>query len=68
MGAIEQTGKVASGVVDGLKQQPLALALVVVNVLYLAAGGWFLSSIGDRAAHRDTLIEKLAARECPRGE
>jgi len=30
--------RVARGVVDGLKAHPLALALIVINVLYLAFG------------------------------
>jgi len=36
MGAIEEGGKVATSVVDSMKAQPLALAVIVVNVLFLA--------------------------------
>lgn len=56
--------KVAAEVVGGLKGSPLALALVVINVMYLAAGGWFLSTVADRAEKRDDILVKLASREC----
>jgi len=36
MGAIEEGGKVATSVVESMKAQPLALAVIVVNVLFLA--------------------------------
>jgi len=35
MGAVEESAKVATTVVDSLKAQPLALAVIVVNVLFL---------------------------------
>ena len=34
-GAIEQTGKVATDVIDSLKAQPATLALVVFNAIFL---------------------------------
>ena len=64
MSIAEQGGKVAVGVVDGLKNQPLALALIVINVLFLAGGLYFLHQLGDlsreqaqsRAALFNTLL------------
>lgn len=35
MGAVEEGGKVASGVVESLKAQPMILALVLFNCLFL---------------------------------
>jgi len=37
---IEEVTKVATGVVDSLKGQPLALALIIINLLYIGAGVW----------------------------
>jgi hypothetical protein len=48
MGALEESGKVASGVVDGLKSQPLALALIVLNVLWLLVVFWTQNENGKR--------------------
>jgi hypothetical protein len=60
---IQATGKVAHTLVEGLKNQPLALPLVVVNVLCLGVVAYVLHEISDRTAARDTLITKLA-QEC----
>lgn len=63
MGAIEEGGKVASGVVESLKAQPLALALLVVNVMFLAFMGWLFSQVATanraRDAQREVLISEL---------
>ena len=48
MGAIEEGVKVAAGTVDALKSQPLALALIVVNIMFLAAGGYVIHAIATR--------------------
>ena len=36
-GAIEEVGKVASGTIEALKNQPLMIALIVLQALVLAA-------------------------------
>ena len=60
---IKATGKVASDVIDGLKAQPLALPLVVVNLLALGLVAFTLNEISKRSEARDGLIIKLA-QEC----
>lgn len=47
---------------DGLKQNPLALALVLVNLLFLAWGVYLMNSFADAAARRDALITSLVER------
>lgn len=64
VGVAAETGKVASGIVDSLKGQPLALSLLVINVLYLLFGAWLLLKVSDRSEARDKMIVQLAAREC----
>lgn len=67
MGAVEEGGKVAGGVVEGLKTQPLALALVVINVLFLLGGGYILHDIADnlkgQQLRKDDLLAQLA-KDC----
>jgi hypothetical protein len=62
----EDLGKAASGTVDALKSQPLALALVVVNVLFLLAGGYFLRDIAQHQSaseqRKDELLADMARR------
>ena len=56
--------KMATSVIEGLKQQgPLALPLVIVNVLCLAVVGYVLYVVAERGEARDLLITKLA-QEC----
>lgn len=47
---------VARGIVESLKGHPLALVLVVVNVLFLAGGAYGLREISASAARRDALL------------
>jgi hypothetical protein len=49
-----------NGVVEGLKSSPLALPLVVVNMLALVLVGYMLWVTAERAAARDALIADLA--------
>ena len=62
MGATE----VATGVIDGLKNSPMSLALIVINVIWLGAAGWFISKINERSEARDQLIVQLVKqKDCP---
>jgi hypothetical protein len=64
---IEQTGKVASGVVEAMKSTPLAIALLVVNVAFLVFATYVLGAVARNASERNhsqiELIGKLVA-EC----
>ena len=56
--------KMATSVIEGLKQQgPLALPLVVVNLLALGLVAYTLHEISKRSEARDVVILKLA-QEC----
>lgn len=62
-GAVEEGAKVASGVVEGLKQQPLSLALVAMNVIFVLFTAWLAYQFNIRTTHqyeiKDQLIERL---------
>ena len=62
-GAIEEGAKVAGGVVEGLKQQPLSLALIVLNLAFIGLTAWLAYNINLRTTHqyevKDALIERL---------
>lgn len=56
--AIEATGRVATDVVSGLKNQPMMLALVVLNVIGIAAAVWFLRELAaDSRATKGELLQ-----------
>ena len=58
---IEKTGKVASEIVASLKDRPLALALVIVNLMFLMITGWVLFSVKESGERRDKLVSDLVA-------
>jgi hypothetical protein len=64
---VSSGGKAAGAAIEALKGQPLALALVIVNVCFLIAAAWFLTYIGGSAREatqrRDALISQLA-KDC----
>jgi hypothetical protein len=53
MGTIEQTGKVATSVIESLKSQPLSIALIVINVLFLTFFAFIANGISARALRQD---------------
>jgi hypothetical protein len=63
MGALEEGGKVATATVESLKSQPLALALIVINLLFIGFVSFVLYSLKDQAERKDALLGDLA-RHC----
>jgi hypothetical protein len=62
-GAVEEGAKVAGGVVDALRREPLSLALVVLNVLFLLMFYGVFREISASAERRDALLTELA-KDC----
>jgi hypothetical protein len=60
---VEEGGKVATGIIEGLKTQPLALALIVINVLFLGFMAFIIHSLKEQAERKDALLGDLA-RNC----
>jgi hypothetical protein len=73
MNAIEETGKVATGVVNAMQSTPLAIALLVVNVGFLGFAAYVLGEVAANAQERNKtqseLISKLVSdiRDCRQG-
>lgn len=73
MNAIEETGKVATGVVNAMQSTPLAIALLVVNVGFLGFAAYVLGEVAANAQERNKtqseLISKLVGdiRDCRQG-
>jgi hypothetical protein len=67
MGALEEGGKVATATVESLKSSPLALALIVINVLFLLGGLYALHDLAQamrvREERKDNLLAQLA-KDC----
>ena len=74
-GVAEEAGQTARGVVSVMKDQPLSLALVVMNIALLALFWYFTSTNANRNRERDSLMyadqkhvrELLAACRLPEG-
>ena len=73
MGLPENATKAAVSTVDALRSVPLAIALLVVNVGFLAFSGYVLGEVSKNASQRDKaemdLISTLATavRDCRPG-
>jgi len=59
----EEVGKVANTVVDSLRGEPISLALIVMNIIFVGAAGYWAHEVNGRTnqqfAIKDALIEKL---------
>lgn len=55
--------EVANTVANSLKDHPLTLAIVIINVLFIASAAWTLRSIAQAGERRDALIAQLV-KEC----
>jgi hypothetical protein len=62
-GAVEEGAAVAKSVVEGLRTQPLALALIVMNLVFMLFVTWIANEFNQRTTHqyevKDQLISKL---------
>jgi hypothetical protein len=55
-GAVEEGGKVASTLIDAMKSQPMTLALVVFNIVFIGA-------VLYAGNHQRALIEKMIEQQ-----
>lgn len=51
--------EMATSVIDGLKSQPIALPLVVVNLCALAVVGFVLYTVAERSSARDVMLTEV---------
>ena len=58
-GLPEEGAKVANSIVEGLKSQPVTLALIVMNVLFLAFVVWVLHEISTTNKTREEQSTQL---------
>lgn len=66
-GPIEEGAKVASGAIEALKREPLSLALVILNFIFLLVFYGIFREISASAERRDALLTELA-KDCAAGE
>jgi hypothetical protein len=73
MGITEEAGKVGTAAVGAMQSQPLAIALLIVNVAFLGFAAYVLGAVANNAAERNKtqmeLIAKLVGdfRDCAKG-
>jgi hypothetical protein len=65
MGAIEEGAKVATGLIDSLKTQPLSLALVLMNICLLGFFWLILTKVAEQRQREVQLLyeDKKEVRE-----
>jgi hypothetical protein len=57
-GAAEEMGKVATGFIDTMKTQPLALALVLMNAGLMVLFWFILDRFDKQNTHREELVRQ----------
>lgn len=73
MNVVETSGKVATEIVTSLKSAPLAIALLIVNIGFLAFATYLLGQVSANASERNKsqieLITRLVTdiRDCRQG-
>jgi hypothetical protein len=73
MGVTEEAGKVGLAAVQSMQGAPLAIALLIVNVGFLAFAAYILGEVAQNASERNRtqmdLIVKLVSdiRDCRQG-
>lgn len=59
---VEQAGKVATSTIDAMKSQPLAIALILINIIFLGFGLWFVSDVVKVASERTKRADELLSQ------
>jgi hypothetical protein len=73
MGAVEEAGKVATSAISALSGMPTAIALLVINAIFLGFTVYVLGEVAANSAERNKsqveLISKLVSdiRDCRQG-
>jgi hypothetical protein len=73
MGLTEEAGKVGTAAVGAMSAQPLAIALLIVNIGFIGFAGYVLGEVAENAASRNKsqmdLIAQLVGdiRDCRQG-
>lgn len=73
MGVTEEAGKVGTAAVGAMSSQPLAIALLVINIGFIGFAGYVLGEVAANASERNKsqmdLIAKLVGdvRDCRAG-
>ena len=62
MGLVEEGGKVGTAAVGAMSSQPLAIALLVVNIGFLAFAGFVLGKVAANAQERNKTQMDLIGR------
>jgi uncharacterized membrane protein SpoIIM required for sporulation len=62
MGLTEEAGKVANTAVSAMGASPLAIALLIVNIGFLAFSGYVLGEVAANAAERNKTQMELIAK------
>jgi hypothetical protein len=62
MGGTEEAGKVATATVAAMQSAPLAIALLLVNLGFIAFNGYILSAVAKNANERNKTQMDLIAR------
>ncbi|MBR1002722.1 hypothetical protein ABIF65_005997 [Bradyrhizobium japonicum] len=53
--------KVAADIIEALRSQPMALAVVVINLLFLTGFAFMLREIVQAVARKDALLAEIAS-------
>ena len=62
MGLVEESGKVGTAAVGAMSSQPLAIALLVVNIGFLGFAGFVLGKVAANAQERNQTQMNLIGR------
>ena len=54
--------RMLSDLLQSLQGHPLVLALILINLLYMAGAGYMLREVGQAAERRDGILAAIASR------